>query len=59
MSEATNRREEARADRYGTFETAGDDLVVYDREEPTAWIQSSAAVDLGYRRVPGPTERLG
>jgi hypothetical protein len=34
------------ADRYGAIETGDGDVVVYDREEPTAWLQSDYTVDL-------------
>jgi hypothetical protein len=36
-------------DRYGAFETGNGDLVVYDRENPEAWVQASNAIALGNR----------
>lgn len=40
-------QESAQDDRYGTFETGDGSVIVYDRKEPTAWIQSDFAVDVG------------
>ena len=34
------------AKRYGAIETAEGDLVIYDRDEDTAWLQSDHAVDV-------------
>ncbi len=34
-------------EQYGSFTTGGGDLVVYDTENPTAWLQSSYAVQVG------------
>lgn len=39
--------ESGRKERYGAFETGDGDVVVYDRKEPTAWIQSTFAVEVG------------
>lgn len=33
-------------DRYGTFETATGDVVIYDEDGDDAWIQSDVAVGL-------------
>jgi hypothetical protein len=32
-------------DRYAFLEIGEDDVVIYDREEPRAWLQSDVAVD--------------
>lgn len=32
--------------RYATLETGDGDLIIYDREEPSAWVQSNHTVDL-------------
>ncbi|MGB9952062.1 MULTISPECIES: hypothetical protein [Haloarcula] len=34
-------------EQYGSFTTGGGDVVVYDTENPTAWLQSSYAVQVG------------
>ncbi len=34
-------------DRYRSITTDGDGVIVYDREEPEAWLQSSYAVEVG------------
>jgi hypothetical protein len=34
----------AGAERYGAIEMANGDVVVYDQERPTAWLQSDVAV---------------
>lgn len=33
--------------RYGAIEAGNGDVIVYDRDEPRAWIQSSYAVAVG------------
>jgi len=33
-------------ERYGAIETADGELVIYDRDEETAWLQSDQAVDV-------------
>jgi hypothetical protein len=33
-------------ERYGAIETAEGDLVIYDRDEETAWLQSNRTVDV-------------
>lgn len=33
-------------ERYGAIETGDGDLVIYDREETTAWLQSDHTVEL-------------
>jgi hypothetical protein len=43
--DATNSSNESTSGRYGSFTTDGD-VVVYDRENETRWIQSDAAVSL-------------
>lgn len=35
--------------RYASFES-GEDLIVYDRENGTAWLQSDGGVELAERR---------
>lgn len=37
----------AQTDKYGTFVTGDGNFVVYDRENPDAWIQSDFALDVG------------
>jgi hypothetical protein len=32
---------------YGSFTTGGGDVVIYDRENPEAWLQSNYAVEIG------------
>jgi len=32
-------------DRYAALETGDGDVVIYDRETPSAWLQSDAVVD--------------
>jgi hypothetical protein len=54
MSETRTRPETA--DRYGSFETAEGDTVLYDREDGTAWIQSDYAIDFEDVRASGPAE---
>ena len=54
MSETRTRPETA--GRYGAFETADGDTVLYDREDGTAWIQSDYAVDFEDVRASGPAE---
>lgn len=34
-------------EQYGSFTTGGGDVVVYDTDNPTAWLQSSYAVQIG------------
>jgi hypothetical protein len=36
-------------DRYASFETAEEEVVVYDRKQPNAWISSDVAFDVGRR----------
>ena len=55
MSE-TRTRPGTPADRYGSFETADGDVVLYDREDSTAWIQSNYAIDFDDIRASGPAE---
>jgi hypothetical protein len=33
-------------ERYAALETGDGDVVIYDREEPSAWLQSDHTVDL-------------
>jgi hypothetical protein len=33
-------------EQYGAIETAEGDLVIYDRDEETAWLQSDRTVDV-------------
>jgi len=32
-------------ERYGAIETADGDIVIYDRQQETAWLQSDTAVE--------------
>ena len=41
-------------DRYGTFETADGDVVLYDRNDGNAWIQSDYVIDFEEVRATGP-----
>lgn len=34
-------------EQYGAFTTGGGDVVVYDTENPEAWLQSDYAVEVG------------
>ncbi|GGO00191.1 MULTISPECIES: DUF7331 family protein [Haloarcula] len=34
-------------EQYGSFTTGGGDVVVYDTDNPEAWLQSSYAVEVG------------
>jgi len=33
-------------DRYGAIETGGGETVIYDRKQPTAWLQSDYTVPI-------------
>ncbi|WP_164471520.1 DUF7331 family protein [Halosimplex salinum] len=55
MSE-TQRRPDSAAEQCGTFETIDGDLVLYDRENANAWIQTSYAIDFEDVRATGPAE---
>ncbi|WP_167768560.1 DUF7331 family protein [Haloarcula amylovorans] len=46
MEPAPNDSDETN-EQYGTFTTGGGDTVVYDTENPEAWLQSSYAVEVG------------
>ncbi len=35
-----------RTDRYGSFEMGEGDVVIYDRQNPTAWLQSDTTESL-------------
>jgi hypothetical protein len=52
----TRTRPETPADRYGSFETEAGDVVLYDREDSTAWIQSNYVIDFEEIRASGPAE---
>ncbi|MFB6184932.1 MAG: hypothetical protein ABEI96_10290 [Haloarculaceae archaeon] len=39
--------DEGSGERYGAFETGDGSVIVYDREKPTAWVQSDYAVEVG------------
>ena len=45
MAATTNPESESEK-RYGEIETGDGDVVVYDREQTTAWVQSDYTVDL-------------
>ncbi|WP_167837358.1 DUF7331 family protein [Halosimplex halophilum] len=55
MSE-TQRPPERAAEQCGSFETIDGDLVLYDRENANAWIQTSYAIDFEDVRASGPAE---
>lgn len=44
--EITTDTDARNAERYRSLETGDGDLVIYDREETTAWLQSSHSVSL-------------
>ena len=46
MEPAPNELDDA-DDLYGSFTTGGGDVVVYDTDNPEAWLQSSYAVEVG------------
>ena len=46
MEPASNDSDEA-GEQYGTFTTGDGDVVVYDTDNPRAWLQSDYAVELG------------
>jgi hypothetical protein len=35
-----------RAEKYGSFETDEGETVLYDRDEPTAWLQSDTVAEV-------------
>jgi hypothetical protein len=35
-----------RAEKYGSFETDEGETVLYDRDEPTAWLQSDTTAEV-------------
>ena len=37
----------AKDEKFGTIEIGNGDVVIYDRDNPDAWLQSDAAVELG------------
>jgi hypothetical protein len=47
MEPASNQADEA-DERYGSFTTGGGDVVVYDTDNPEAWLQSDYAVEVGH-----------
>lgn len=44
MAETANQTGAERDARYDSFETADGTTVLYDRDEPTAWLQSDTTV---------------
>jgi len=46
MEPAPNEMDEE-DEQYGSFTTGDGDVVVYDTENPEAWLQSSYAVEVG------------
>ena len=46
MTRTVDRTGGEQSDKYGTFVTGDGNFVVYDRENPDAWIQSDFALDL-------------
>jgi len=47
MSGTVDQTGGAQTDKYGTFVTGDGNFVVYDRDNPDAWIQSDIALDVG------------
>lgn len=47
MSGTVDQTGGAQTDKYGTFVTGDGNFVVYDRENPDAWVQSDVALDVG------------
>lgn len=45
MSEQAPEIDEESDERYATLEIAEGDVVIYDREEPNAWLQSDRPVE--------------
>lgn len=45
MTEQAPDMDEESDDRYATLEIAEGDVVIYDREEPNAWLQSDTPVE--------------
>ncbi|WP_276270703.1 DUF7331 family protein [Haloarcula litorea] len=43
----SNANDPSDSERYGTFTTGGGDVVVYDTDNPAAWLQSDYAVEVG------------
>ena len=46
MTDQTSNIGEETEDRYATLEIGDEDIVIYDREEPSAWLQSDHTVEL-------------
>jgi len=46
MAETASQTGSAQADQYGSFETDGGETVVYDRDHPTAWLQTDTLVQV-------------
>lgn len=46
MTDQTPDTDEEPDDRYATLEMGDGDIVIYDREEPSAWLQSDHTVEL-------------
>lgn len=47
MEPASNDSDEAET-QYGSFTTGDGDVVVYDTDNPQAWLQSDYAVEVGH-----------
>ena len=54
MTALAPRRDDEQNDRPKSFETLDGDLVLYDRSNADAWIQSSVSVDFEEIRATGP-----
>jgi hypothetical protein len=46
MTDQTSDTDGETADRYAALEMGDGDVVIYDREEPSAWLQSDHTVEL-------------
>lgn len=44
--ESTTDTADGTEERYASIETVDGDLVIYDDEQPTAWLQSNHAVEI-------------
>jgi hypothetical protein len=45
MANTTDTEHKA-GERYASIETGNGDVIIYDHEEPTAWLQSDEAVEI-------------
>ena len=47
MTEYSTEIETTDEQRYAAIETGADETMIYDRENPDAWVQSSYTVEIG------------